>query len=119
PLDNVCQIDSVGSQANRMEPIFKHSEYSSLIPKVTIKHDGGEIDLLDAGHRAADATVRFSDLWKQLYPAFDAYKQHGNAEPLARIAPTSIVFGIWDSRATQVKLQRIVRSVIRAYRVKE
>src|SRR5262245_47806737 len=33
---NVCQIDSVGSQANRMEPIFKREEYKHLVPQVII-----------------------------------------------------------------------------------
>ena len=32
----------------------------------------------------------------------------------ARIAPTSLVFGVWDSRDTQAKLPRIVQSTIRA-----
>jgi CRISPR-associated protein Csb1 len=54
-----------------------------------------------------------------LHEAFQVYRDQGNAEGLARIAPTSIVFGSWDSRATQAKLPRIVRSVIRAYDVKE
>ncbi len=122
---NVCQIDSVGSQANRMEPIFKRERYRHLVPQVvinaTITVDGEDrvqsIHLLDAGHRAADAIVRFSTLGPRLYEAFQAYQQDGNAESLARIAPTSIVFGAWDSRATQAKLPRIVRSVIRAFNV--
>src|SRR5438552_1072799 len=33
---SVCQIDSVGSQANRMEPLFKREPYSQLVRKVTI-----------------------------------------------------------------------------------
>ncbi len=114
---SVCQIDSVGSQANRMEPIFKRKEYKHLVPQVTIKAGERVVHLLDAGHRAADAIVRFSTLGPQLHEAFRACRDEGNAEPLARIAPTSIVFGSWDSRSTQVKLPRIVRSVIRAYNV--
>jgi CRISPR-associated protein Csb1 len=117
---NVCQIDSVGSQANRMEPIFKRQPYKHLVPQVIIVAKAGDrvVHLLDAGHRAADAIVRFfSTLEPQLHEAFRAYKDKGDAEPLGRIAPTSIVFGAWDSRATQVKLPRIVRSVIRAYNV--
>ncbi|GAB4246174.1 type I-G CRISPR-associated RAMP protein Csb1/Cas7g [Deferrisoma sp.] len=116
---NVCQIDSVGSQANRMEPIFKRKKYKHLVPQVTIKAGTRTVHLLDAGHRAADAIVRFSTLGGDLFSAFDAYRKNGDAEPLAKIAPTSIVFGAWDSRATQVKLPRIVRSVIRAYDVDE
>ena len=118
--ENVCQIDSVGSQANRMEPIFKEDRYRSLIPQVLIEAGGKELHILDAGHRAADAIVRFSTpLNSQLYQAFVAFDESGDAETLARIAPTSIIFGSWDSRSTQVKLPRIVRSVIRAFNVKE
>ena len=118
--ENVCQIDSVGSQANRMEPLFKRDRYKRLIPQVLIKAEESEFHIVDAGHRAADAIVRFSaPLNSQLYQAFLAFDQTGDAETLARIAPTSIVFGSWDSRATQVKLPRIVRSVIRAFDVKE
>jgi CRISPR-associated protein Csb1 len=120
---NVCQIDSVGSQANRMEAIFKQEGYKHLVPQIAIKASiaGRErrIDLLDAGHRAADAIVRFSELGPELHAAFQTWRDEGNAEPLARIAPTSIVYGSWDSRATQAKLPRIVRSVIRAFNVKE
>jgi CRISPR-associated protein Csb1 len=119
---SICQIDSVGSQANRMEPVFLRTQYSSLVPKVTVRAtvDGQErqVDLLEAGHRAADAIVRFSSLWEELEAAFRALRDDGNAEPLAKIAPTSLVFGAWDSRVTQVKLPRIVRSVIRAYDVR-
>ena len=114
---SVCQIDSVGSQANRMEPIFKADRYAKLVPQITITAGSTQVNLLDAGHRAADAIVRFSDLKADLNRAFSAYKK-GNAEPLAKIAPTSLIFGAWDSRDTNVKLPRIVRSVIRAHNVR-
>jgi len=114
---SVCQIDSVGSQANRMEPIFKREPYRDLVPQVVIKAGDREVHLLDAGHRAADAVVRFSKLEKMLESAFTAMK-NGDAEQLAKIAPTSLVFGAWDSRWTQVKVPRIVRSVIRAFGIK-
>jgi CRISPR-associated protein Csb1 len=42
----------------------------------------------------------------------------GNAEPLAKLAPTSLVFGVWDSRDTQAKLPRLVSSTIRAFDVR-
>lgn len=113
----VCQIDSVGSQANRIEPLFKNGDCSKLVPQVNIKAGERVVNLLDAGHRAADAIVRLSTLKKELNDSFTAYQKNGNAEPLAKIAPTSIVFGSWDSRETQAKLPRIVRSVIRAFNV--
>ena len=33
----VVTIDSVGSQANRMEPIFKRAPYSALVPQIEIE----------------------------------------------------------------------------------
>lgn len=119
-LDNgtsVCQIDSVGSQANRMEPIFMRAAYKTLVPEVVVNAGGKTVNLLEAGHRAADAIVRFSGLANDLEEAFSAVRA-GDATRLAKIAPTSLVFGAWDSRGTQVKLPRVVRSVIRAFKVK-
>lgn len=114
---NVCQIDSVGSQANRLEPIFKLPIYDKLVPQVTVEVDGGhKVNLLDAGHRAADAIVRFSSLNDRLAKGFEAWLT-GDASKLAAIAPTSLLFGAWDSRGTQAKTPRILSSVIRAYDV--
>lgn len=115
--ENVCLIDSVGSQANRIEPIFAEGEYAELIPQIIVEAGEKPINLLDAGHRAGDALVRCSDLKEELHEAFRAV-QKGDAEPLAKIAPTSLVFGVWDSRDTQAKLPRLVSSAIRAFNVR-
>jgi CRISPR-associated protein Csb1 len=147
----VATIDSVGSQANRLEPIFKSDSTDPkdwLVPQVQIiirkeacgeceackKAEGGgskkakknecrrprEVtrSLLDLAHRAADAVVQASpDLLKVLGPAFKALQQ-GDAGPLCAIAPTSLVFGVWDSRGdTGEKRPRLVRSIIRAWDV--
>jgi CRISPR-associated protein Csb1 len=114
---NVCLVDSVGSQANRIEPIFSKPEYAHLIPQVFVKAGEKTISLLEAGHRAGDALVRCTTLQKDLQEAFKAVLK-GNAEPMARIAPTSLVFGVWDSRDTQAKLPRLVSSTIRAFNVR-
>jgi CRISPR-associated protein Csb1 len=114
---NVCLVDSVGSQANRIEPLFAKSDYAHLIPQITVKAGEKSVSLLEAGHRAGDALVRCTPLQKELQDAFKAVLK-GNAEPLARIAPTSIVFGVWDSRDTQAKLPRLIASTIRAFDVK-
>lgn len=113
---NVCLIDSVGSQANRIEPLFATEGYSDLIPRIVVKAGAKTVNLLEAGHRAADALVRCSALQEELQAAFKAV-QNGNAEPLAKIAPTSLVFGVWDSRDTQAKVPRLVASTIRAFNV--
>lgn len=147
----VATIDSVGSQANRLEPLFKSDSQDPkdwLVPQIQIvirKEPCGECEacqkaeaggskrakkdgctqprevtrsLLDLAHRAADAVVQASpELRKILTPAFKALQQ-GDAGPLCAIAPTSLVFGVWDSRGdTGEKRPRLVRSIIRAWDV--
>ena len=108
----------MGSQANRIEPIFAKEPYKALVPQVVIKAGDKQVNLLEAGHRAGDAIVRCSSLQKDLQDAFKAVLK-GNAKPLAEIAPTSLVFGVWDSRDTQAKLPRLVASTIRAFNVRK
>ena len=120
---NTCEIDSPQSQANRIEPEFKKQHLRPLIPQIEIRigNDpihGATVNLLDAGHRAGDAVVRMSSLADKFHMAFlDA--KNGNHFTLATLAPTSLLFGVWDSRSTQVKLQRIVKASIRASNVRE
>lgn len=114
---NVCLLDTVGSQGNRIEPLFAKPDYNGLVPQVNIKiNDSKQVNLLEAGHRSGDAIVRCSELKVDLEAAFKELLQ-GNAEPLARIAPTSLVFGVWDSRGTQAKLPRLVSATIRAFNI--
>lgn len=113
---NVCLIDSVGSQANRIEPMFVAPPYDALVPQVVIEAGSRKINLLEAGHRAGDAIVRCSALKQELQDAFKALKL-GNATLLARIAPTSLVFGVWDSRDTQAKAPRLLAATVRAFDV--
>ncbi|MBO9360087.1 MAG: type I-U CRISPR-associated protein Cas7 [Thermomicrobium sp.] len=130
----VATIDSVGSQANRLEPIFKSTgkdqngnelnPLASLVPQIEIVlyKAGGKVEkrsLLDLAHRAADAVVLASPtLAPEIAKAFEALRNTGNAAPLAAIAPTSLVFGVWDSRGgTGEKRPRLVRSIIRAWDV--
>lgn len=115
---NVCLIDSVGSQANRIEPLFAEEKYQHLIPQIAVQAGDKEISILEAGHRAGDALIRCSSLQNALQDAFKAVLR-GDAEPLAKLAPTSLVFGVWDSRDTQAKLPRLVASTIRAFNVRK
>jgi len=115
---NICLIDSVGSQANRIEPLFASEKYAGLVPQITVKAGEKIVNILDAGHRAGDAIVRCTSLQKALQDAFKSV-QRGNAERLAKIAPTSLVFGVWDSRDTQAKLPRLIASTIRAMNVQK
>ena len=121
----VAQVDSVGAQANRMEPLFKKARpgdpenpLAALVPQVEIAL-GNErsVSLLDAGHRLGDAIVRSSDLAEDSNAAFKQLLDTGDANAIARLSPTSLVFGAWDSRDTQAKLPRVVQAVIRAWDV--
>lgn len=116
----VATIDSVGSQANRIEPIFggDDAELSGLIPQVRIDiGEGLNISLLQAGHRLGDAIVRASSLKEKAHEAFSEFLSKGDATKIAKLSPTSLVFGAWDSRDTYAKLPRLLQSVIRAWDV--
>ncbi len=121
----VATIDSVGAQANRIEPVFKDPPYRDLVPQIEIMYGNEKlVSILDAGHRLGDALIRCVapdesgfDLSEAAHEAFQALKDRNDAGEIAKIAPTSLVFGAWDSRDTQAKLPRIVQSVIRAWDV--
>lgn len=121
----VATIDSVGSQANRMEPLFKaegkggtDNPRSGLVPQIDVTYgDERSMSILEAGHRLGDALVRSTELKDEAHDAFELFERQGDATAIARLAPTSLVFGVWDSRDTQAKLPRIVQSVIRAWGV--
>lgn len=115
---NVCLVDSVGAQANRIEPLFAEEKYRHLVPQIVVKAGEKEVPIFEAGHRAGDALVRCSSLQQDLQNAFRALLK-GDAEGLAKIAPTSLVFGVWDSRDTQAKLPRVIASTIRAFDVRK
>jgi len=127
----VVTVDSVGSQANRMEPIFKaagtgetENPLAKLVPQIDIAYGNDKkISILEAGHRLGDAIIRTSksdefDLPRAAKEAFDDFLR-GDATAIAKLAPTSLVFGVWDSRESGAKLPRIVQSVIRAWDVCE
>ncbi len=114
---NVCLIDSVGSQANRIEPMFEKEKYRSLVPQLLVVAGDRTISIFQAGHRAGDALVRASELKVPLQQAFQSLLR-GDALPLAKLAPTSLVFGVWDSRDTQAKIPRLIASTIRAFNVR-
>jgi CRISPR-associated protein Csb1 len=131
----VATIDSVGSQANRIEPLFKtpaeaqgKNPLAELVPQIEIvlhaekkgeKSHREKRSILDLAHRSADAVVQSSpQLSTAIAEAFEALRRTGNAGPLCVLAPTSLVFGVWDSRGgTGEKRPRLVRAIIRAWDV--
>lgn len=114
--ENVCLVDSVGSQANRMEPMFASGIYSTLVPQLVVEAGEKRVSIFEVGHRAGDAFVRCTELNDELQKAFKSLKK-GNAVPLAKLAPTSLIFGVWDSRDTQAKAPRLLAATIRAFNV--
>jgi CRISPR-associated protein Csb1 len=124
---SVCVIDSIPSQANRIEPSLgrvtdKNGNAIRLVPSIIVKAmvDGEEkkVNLLEAGHRAADAVIQLSSLRQNITGAIKDYRD-GNATTIAKLAPTSLVFGMWDSRESGVKVPRLINSIIRAYDILE
>lgn len=119
---SVCVIDSIPSEANRIEPAFATIADGKLVPQVRVQAnvsgDKVSVNLLEAGHRAADAVVRFSPLAEELRKAIKD-RGKGDSLTLAKLAPTSLVFGMWDSRESGVKVPRLINSIIRAYDVRE
>jgi len=143
----VATIDSVGSQANRLEPAFMAASENQdqwLVPQIEIilrLEPCGECDacgkaepksrkksngctsprkvkrsIFDLAHRAADAVVQASPGLNALVEKAFESLQDGDAGPLCALAPTSLVFGVWDSRGgTGEKRPRLVRSIIRAW----
>ena len=101
----VAVIDSVQSQANRLEAIFNEGEYTKLVPQILIKEEGGSTNLLSIGHRLADAAVLYSSASPIASAAFVA-AQHEDFSQLAKVNPTALLLGVWDSRRTGVKIQR-------------
>jgi CRISPR-associated protein Csb1 len=121
---SVCVIDSVPSQCNRIEPAFARIAAGKLVPQIIINAVVGKekeataVNLLEAGHRVADAVIRFSSAADEISRAIRA-RAKGDSTPLAKVAPTSLVFGMWDSRDTGVKVPRLITSIVRAFDVLE
>ena len=120
----VVQMDSVAAQANRIEPIFRDERYRSLVPQTSIlverkekpgSNKSDEVSILKVGHRLADALIRSSTMANQAVEAFDYLYWHDDAAKIAKLAPTSLVFGAWDSRGRGVKLPRLLNAVVRAW----
>lgn len=121
-------IDSVQSQANRMEEALQalwtdrkialpvvSVDFSSVAPEV------GRVTSLTAPHRIADALLRDSLLNGQLFRLSDVGKSFTdastkNATALFKVCPTGLIFGLWDSTGPNgglgAKFQRALVSEI-------
>jgi CRISPR-associated protein Csb1 len=121
-------IDSVQSQANRMEEALEALWEQKKIPLPVISVDFskvapevGRVTSLTAPHRIADALLRDSLLNGKLFRLSDVGKSFTdasihNASPLFNVCPTGLVFGLWDSTGPKgglgAKFQRALVSEI-------
>lgn len=139
PVDCVL-LDSVQSQANRIEEALQDAvdEGRIQIPVVEVDFsdipvvepgDGaeglfepiGRVTSLEAPHRVADAILRDSELDGVAFRETPAGKKIGfanlrNATPLLEICPTALLLGLWDSTGPKgglgTKFQRALVSEI-------
>jgi len=127
-------LDSVQSQANRMEDALQQAMDNGEtlkacpIPVLSVDFTGlglldevGRVTSLEAPHRAADAILRDSLLDGVPFRKSDKGKlldaaSLQNATPLYQLCPTALVFGIWDSTGPKgglgAKFQRAIVSEI-------
>ena len=112
PVDCVL-LDSVPSQANRMEEALQAAadEGRLQIPLIVVDFSEADRDLLtpigrvtslQAPHRVADAILRDSLLDGTPFRKTDEAKcldtaSIANATPLYRLCPAALIFGMWDS----------------------
>lgn len=133
-------MDSVQSQANRMEEALQDAVDGQTIELPVVEVDFSDIPIVEPGseeeglfepigritsleapHRVADAILRDSELDGVLFRKTDEGRKLSqatlrNATPLFELCPTALVFGIWDSTGPKgglgVKFQRAMVSEI-------
>ena len=125
-------LDSVQSQANRMELALleAHRANRVALPLLVTRFDQDElpkkftVSSLDAPHRVADALFRDSLLGGVIFRKSDAGRvldtaDIRNAAGLFGLCPTALVFGLWDSTGPRgglgAKFQRTLVSEIVGY----
>lgn len=103
-------LDSVQSQGNRMESCFS-GEFADCVPQIGVRAGDKTVMLTDLSHRLADASIRATELEGDIHRAFEDYAA-GSQVSIARLCPTALVYGAWDSRDTRVKIPRLIRAEI-------
>lgn len=101
-------LDSVASQANRMEQALREAWEAGRLemPNLTVTFPAhphiGTLTALDVPHRVADAILRDSLLGDKLFRESEAGRSFtlarpNNARALFELCPTALLFGVWDS----------------------
>jgi len=122
-------LDSVPSQANRMELALQEAWMADEVKLPVVSVDFSAVDnpgipkisSLQAPHRIVDAILRDSNLGKVKFRQSSVGKKFDNltasyATPLLEHAPHCLVFGMWDSTGPRgglgVKFSRAITSEI-------
>ncbi|HEY7338334.1 MAG TPA: type I-U CRISPR-associated RAMP protein Csb1/Cas7u [Bryobacteraceae bacterium] len=123
-------LDSVQSQANRMEQALQDALDTGEIsvPLVEVDFSGidlpepvGKVTSLQAPHRLADAILRDSEYDGKRFRESDIAKAMNratplNATPIYALCPSALVFGMWDSTGPKgglgAKFERAVVSEV-------
>lgn len=123
-------LDSVQSQANRMEEALQQAvdDGSLELPLVVVDFGGselldevGRVTSLEAPHRIADAILRDSLLDGVKFRESEAGEKLDrasirNATPVFDLSPVSLLFGMWDSHGKKgglgAKFERAMASEI-------
>jgi len=115
-------IDSVQSQANRLEEALNVSRNDGLMfPVIAVDFAGtevadmGRITTLDAPHRVFDAIMRDSELNGIRLKDTDEGKRLVEAKPqnaraVYELSPTALLFGVWNSTGEGAGLARNFRA---------
>jgi CRISPR-associated protein Csb1 len=126
-----CLLDSVASQANRMEEAMLAAWEDEVLgfPVIGVSFDDpaladiGTVTTLQAPHRIADAILRDATdadgkvLFRNM-PQGRAYTEASirNATAVLELCPTALLFGVWDSTGPKggmgAKFQRALTSEI-------
>jgi CRISPR-associated protein Csb1 len=131
-------LDSVQSQANRMELALLRAYDAGLVkfPMLAIDFKTGEEDpilaeigrltALELPHRVTDALLRDSEYNGKPFRSSEIGKKldtakSANATPIFELCPTALIFGFWDSTGPRgglgAKVQRALASEIVGYDV--
>jgi CRISPR-associated protein Csb1 len=95
-------LDSVQSQANRIEAVF--TQYPELVPATNVVYPDATIPLVEVPHRAADPAISY-----HFRPELELL--NSKPELLAKRAPTSFLFGLCDIRGGRnIRLTRAIAS---------
>lgn len=109
-------IDSIASSANRRDEYMNregNEHLNRLMPEVFVQIGDSQNHISEAPHRSADASLPLNEQLGAMINGAIKDWVAGNAAPLAKFDPSSIIGGCWHSRGDSgVKMSRMVSGQI-------